>query len=81
MVIPARQLSLMKVIYDLTKSGNSQFIIATHSPILLGYPNAQIINFDTSPISEITYEETDHYQITRGFLNRKELYIKELFKE
>jgi len=78
---PTRQLSLLKVIYDLTKDNTSQFIIATHSPILLGYPEAQIINFNTSPISEITYEETDHYQITKGFLNRRELYLKELFKE
>lgn len=78
---PARQLSLLKIIFDLTKDGDSQFIIATHSPILLGFPNAQIINFDASPISEIAYEDTDHYQITKGFLTRKDLYIKELFKD
>lgn len=78
---PTRQLSLLKVIYDLTRNGDSQFIIATHSPILLGYPEAQIMNFDGTPISEISYEETDHYQITKGFMNRRELYLRELFRK
>jgi len=48
----------------------SQLIIATHSPILLAYPNARIYQFSDAGISEIAYEETEHYQITRDFLNR-----------
>jgi predicted ATPase len=63
----------------LVKDGSTQFIIATHSPILLGYPESQILNFDTSPISEIEYTETEHYQIMKGFLDRRELYLRELF--
>ncbi len=78
---PARQLAFLRVIHDLTKGGNAQFIIATHSPILLGYPKAQIYNFDASPIEEIDYEDTEHYQITTGFLNRREQYLLELFRE
>ncbi|WP_449536616.1 AAA family ATPase [Ferdinandcohnia sp. Marseille-Q9671] len=76
---PARQLALLRVIHDLEKAGDAQFIIATHSPILLGYPGAQIYNFDASPIEEIEYEDTEHYQITMGFLNRRDRYLEELF--
>ncbi|MFF3024309.1 AAA family ATPase [Gottfriedia sp. NPDC057948] len=50
---PARQLSFLKIIHDLVENENSQFIIATHSPILLGYPNADILSFDHGEISRI----------------------------
>lgn len=76
---PARLLAFMRVIYQLVSNGNSQFIIATHSPILLGYPNAKIFSFDSNVIESVRYEDTDHYQITKGFLNRKERYLEELF--
>lgn len=76
---PARLLAFMRVIYQLVSSGNSQFIIATHSPILLGYPNASIFSFDSNEIERVQYEDTEHYQITKGFLNRKERYLEELF--
>lgn len=54
---------------------------AALSPILLGYPGAQILTFDTDPVSEISYEETDHYQVTRGFLERRASVLAELFRE
>ena len=76
---PARQLSLLRIIHDLADT--SQFIIATHSPILLGYPNSQILSFDDGEITEIAYEETDHYQITRRFLENREEIFKELFAD
>lgn len=76
---PARQLAFLKVMHDL--SPEAQFVIATHSPILLGYPGAQILTFDTDPVSEISYEETDHYQVTRGFLERRSSVLAELFRE
>ncbi|EJW15107.1 hypothetical protein PAV_9c00290 [Paenibacillus alvei DSM 29] len=76
---PARQLSLLRIIKDLSDS--SQFIIATHSPILLGYPDAQIINFDSNPISQIAYEDTDHYQITRRFLENRQIVLRHLFED
>lgn len=76
---PARLLAFMRVIFQLVSKGNSQFIIATHSPILLGYPNAKIFSFDSNVIESIRYEDTEHYQITKGFLNRKERYLEELF--
>lgn len=76
---PARQLAFMKIIYQLVRSGQAQFIIATHSPILLGYPNAKIFSFDSPTIETVSYEDTEHYQITKGFITKKERYLEYLF--
>ncbi|KAA8785399.1 putative ATPase [Paenibacillus sp. 4624] len=76
---PARQLSLLRILHDL--SSTSQFIIATHSPILLGYPGAEILSFDEGHIHEIRYEDTDHYQITRSFLENRDRMLNELFRD
>jgi predicted ATPase len=76
---PSRQLAFLRILYDLQDT--SQFIIATHSPIILGFPEAQIFSFDHSRIEETQYEETEHYQITRRFLENKKQYLKELFDE
>lgn len=65
---PKRQLAALAVIDQLVKRG-AQFIIATHSPILLAYPNAKILSFDATGILEVAYEDTEHYAITRDFLN------------
>lgn len=69
----------MKIIKDLEDT--AQFIIATHSPILLGYPNATIYNFDNDDLETIRYEETIHYILTKRFLQAPELILKELFQE
>ncbi|MNR46400.1 hypothetical protein D3C85_1653580 [compost metagenome] len=69
----------MRVIKDLEHE--AQFIIATHSPILLGYPDAQILSFDEEAISEIQYEETLHFMITKRFLDNRKSIIEELFKD
>ena len=55
--------------------GHAQFIIATHSPILLAYPGAEIFTFDAVPIRKIAYEDTDYYRIYRDFLNNRENYL------
>lgn len=78
---PQRQLSFLKILHDLAESGDSQFIIATHSPILLGYPNATILSFDHGAIQKIDYEQTDHYQITKYFLENRERFLHELLKD
>ncbi|MCM3225987.1 AAA family ATPase [Terribacillus saccharophilus] len=77
---PQRQLTFLRIIHDLEKTGDVQFIIATHSPILLGYPGADILHFSEDGIKSIDYEETEHYQITRGFLENREGYLKHLFQ-
>lgn len=76
---PARQLALLRVIRDLEQE--AQFIIATHSPILLGYPGAQILDFDAQPIREIRYEDTLHYIVTRRFLENRQKVLDELFRD
>lgn len=76
---PARQLALLRIMKDLEKE--AQFIVATHSPILLGYPDAQILNFDHTPVAPIRYEETLHYIVTRRFLENRKAVLGELFSE
>ncbi|WJH35592.1 AAA family ATPase [Paenibacillus sp. CC-CFT747] len=76
---PARQLALLRIIKDL--EGDAQFLIATHSPILLGYPGAQILDFDAQPVREIAYEDTLHYIVTRRFLENRQAVLRELFEE
>jgi len=56
----------------------SQFIIATHSPILLGIPGADILCFDKGAVHRCSYEETDSYQITELFINHREEVLKNL---
>lgn len=75
---PARQLAFLRVMHDLGES--AQWIIATHSPIILGYPGAQIFSFDAAPPAEIGYEETPHYEITRQFLQHRDAVLQELFR-
>ena len=74
---PQRQLVLLKHIHDMAKSG-SQFIIVTHSPILLGCPNAQILSLDGDKVLRCKHEDTMSYQITKMFLLDKERILKEL---
>ena len=68
---PQRQLTLLLEIYECAKNG-AQFIIATHSPILLGIPGAEILSFDGGQIHPCDYEETDSYQITKMFIEDRE---------
>lgn len=65
---PNRQLSVLTRIHDLVQQ-KSQFIIATHSPILMAYPDAFIYNFSSKGIERIEYEETEHYRVTSSFLS------------
>lgn len=78
---PARILSFMSIINSLENSGRAQFIIATHSPILLCYPKATIFNFDENGITKLHYKETEHYQLTRNFLENPEVYLRHLFSD
>ena len=64
---PQRQLAVLSRIHDLVMD-DSQFIIATHSPILLAYPNATIYSFSVDGIKKLDYYETEHYQVTGDFL-------------
>ena len=65
---PRSQLELLDIIGKNTQAGHAQFIIATHSPILLAFDDAKIYSFDEDTVSTIEYEETEHYKIYRNFL-------------
>ena len=77
---PARQLALLAAMHRLVQR-NSQFIIATHSPILLGYPGATIYLFAETALTRTTYLDTEHYQITKAFLDHPERMLNELLRE
>jgi len=74
-----RQLALLAAMQRLVRR-NSQFIIATHSPILLGFPGATIYLFAEEALTRTTYLETEHYQITKAFLDRPERMLDELLR-
>jgi len=65
---PKTQLALLALLSDLASDGHAQFIIATHSPILLACPKAVIYSFDRSPVESICYEDTEHYRVYRDFM-------------
>jgi predicted ATPase len=75
---PQRQLALLAQMFMLVAAGKSQFIIATHSPILLTFPGAQILAFDGNTIQQVSLEETSHFQITKGILQNPAVYWKHL---
>ena len=74
---PQSQLALLAMIGDMVAQ-DAQFIIATHSPILLGARDATIYNCDRAPIERAEYEELDHVVITRDFLNGRDRYLRHL---
>ena len=77
---PSRQMAALVAIHRLVEE-RSQFIIATHSPILLAYPRSKIVLFDGSGLSEVRYEDTEHYAITRHFLNNHRKMVETLMKD
>jgi predicted ATPase len=76
---PSRQLSFLARMHELVLA-RSQLIIATHSPILLGYPNAWIYQASEFGLDRIEYEDTEHYQITKNFLTRRDMMLNVLLK-
>src|SRR5947207_15084638 len=77
---PQSQLALLAMIGDMI-SHDAQFIIATHSPLLLAFPDAQIHTFDRIPVRAVAYEDLDHVRITRDFLNAPDRYLNQILKK
>ncbi len=75
-----RQLTLLLEIYRLAERG-AQFLIASHSPILLGFPDGEILSFDERRIRAVDYEETESYQVTELFINNREYLLERLLRE
>lgn len=75
---PQRQLTLLVEMKRAVDSG-AQFLVATHSPILLGYPGAEILSFDEGALHLVEYEETESYQVTEMFINNRKYFLNRLF--
>lgn len=76
---PKRQLAFLAILDERVKSKNCQFIIATHSPILMSYPDATIYEFTSNGIKKVKYQQTEHYTVTKDFLDSPESFHKHLF--
>lgn len=78
---PQRQLTFLGVLHRLTKPRIAQFIIATHSPILLAFPGATVLSLDNGVIEHVDYRDTNHYRVTRDFLEAPERFFRHLFAD
>ena len=72
---PKTQLVLLSLLKEISQTGIAQFIIATHSPILLACPAARILSFDEIPIQPIDYQNTNHYRIYKDFMKDPDKYL------
>lgn len=77
---PRRQLEFLAILHDCCKRGG-QFVIATHSPIIMAYPDACILVLGEEGMREVPYQETEHYRITRGFLDNPQRTLQELLSD
>jgi predicted ATPase len=77
---PQRQLALLRMLHE-KLAQDAQFIIATHSPILMAYPGAAIYSFDSAPARRVSYDELEHVTLTRDFLNNRDTFLRKLFSD
>jgi predicted ATPase len=75
---PLRQLAFISMLKEMVEGQNAQFIIATHSPILMAFPDAVILSFDQRPVAPVEYDALEHVTITRDFLNNPEQFLRQL---
>jgi len=73
---PSSQIKFLKLLQRLEAAGHAQFIMATHSPILLAYPGAQIFSFDSPRIEEVDYEDTAHYRLYKQFFTDRSAFLE-----
>lgn len=78
---PLRQLGFLKLIHDVEKLHEAQIIMATHSPILLSYPGADVIAIEDGKPQRVDYRETEHFRVTSDFLKYPNRFFRHLFKE
>lgn len=78
---PQRQLAFLGILHSLTLPRKAQFLIATHSPILLAFPGATVLDLDGGGIAEVDYRETEHFRLTKSFLDAPERYFRHLFDD
>lgn len=78
---PQRQLAFLSILNQLARSGGAQFIIATHSPMLLALPGATVWSLDGGAIEAVDYRETEHFRVTRDFLDSPDRFFRYLFED
>jgi predicted ATPase len=78
---PQRQMSFLRILHSLGERKVAQFIVATHSPILLTLPGARVLSVDGGHLHEVDYRETEHFRLTRDFLNAPERFFRHLLVE
>lgn len=76
---PQRQLAFLRVLHELSSQKIAQFVIATHSPMLLTFPGATVLSLDGGTIQAVAYQDTEHFQVTRDFLNAPGRFYRHLF--
>lgn len=77
---PGRQLTFLSILHHLSQMKVAQFVIATHSPILLTLPGATVLSIEEGELREVNYRDTEHFKLTRDFLNAPERYHRHLFR-
>lgn len=75
---PVRQIKFLKLLHRMQKQNNSQFIIITHSPIIMSYPNADIYNFVNGTITKTSINEVEHYKVMKNFIYDPDSYLAEI---
>ena len=78
---PQRQLTFLRILHQLTAPRTAQFIIATHSPIMLAFPGATVLSLDDGVIREVSYQDTSHFQLTRDFLLAPDRFFRYMFND
>jgi len=78
---PGRQLTFLSILHQLASMKVAQFVIATHSPILLTLPGATVLSIEEGQLREVNYRDTEHFQLTRDFLNAPERFHRYLFRK
>lgn len=74
---PLKQIAFISMLKEMVEQ-NAQFIIATHSPIIMAFPGAAIYSFDHAPLSQVQYNQLEHVNLTRDFLNTPEQFLRHL---
>ncbi|HMN44108.1 MAG TPA: AAA family ATPase [Povalibacter sp.] len=77
---PGRQLTFLSILHHLAQMKVAQFVIATHSPILLTLPGATVLSIEEGELRKVDYRNTEHFRLTRDFLNAPERYHRHLFR-
>lgn len=78
---PKRQLTFLKILFELAQTGKFQFIIATHSPILMSLPGASILSFTDTGVKIVSYQDTKHFLLMKEFVNNPDQYLSTLLKK